>query len=149
VALAVSGLGACTSETVEPAAGGPAASTSADRASAEVAQPEPGMTPVEAPPPCTATRPLTGKGEVPLDAVFPGAETRGSSTPKEVVPGPEAADRARCPGELPAEPDCTGLVPWTGLLADAFVPASRARRLVEGYLLTMPKQAGNQAPPQS
>ena len=65
------------------------------------------------------------------------------------MPGPDAADRARCPGELPSEPLCAGLVPWTGLQAHAFVTASRARRLVEDYLLTMPKQAGNQAPPES
>ena len=62
---------------------------------------------------------------------------------------PTPTDRARCPGELPSRPHCDGLVPWTGLLPDAFVPASRARRLVGGYLLTMPKQAGNQAPPES
>jgi hypothetical protein len=107
------------------------------------------MTPIEAAPQCTSTRPLTGKGQVPLDAVFPGAETSAFSDPREVVPGPDAADRARCPGELPSEPHCDGLVPWTGLLPDAFITASRARRLVEGYLLTMPKQAGNQAPPES
>ncbi|GAB3872501.1 hypothetical protein [Terrabacter terrigena] len=107
------------------------------------------MTPVEAAPRCTTTRPLTGKGQVPLDAVFPGAETSASSDPEEVVPGADAADRARCPGELPSEPRCDGLVPWTGLLPDELVPASRARRVVQGYLLTMPKQAGNQAPPES
>jgi len=107
------------------------------------------MTFIEAPPRCTTRRPLTGTGRVPLDAVFPGAETSALSDPRETVPGPDAADPTRCPGELPSEPQCDGLVPWTGLLPDAFVPASRARRLVEGYLLTMPKQAGNQAPPES
>jgi hypothetical protein len=140
LALAASVLGACTS--ADSAAGG--ATTFAS-----VARPDPGMTPIEAAPQCTTTRPLTGKGRVPLDAVFPGAETSAFSDPKEEVPGPDAADRARCPGELPSEPHCDGLVPWTGLLHDAFIPASRARRLVEGYLLTMPKQAGNQAPPES
>lgn len=107
------------------------------------------MTPVEAAARCTTTRPLTGKGRLPLDAVFPGAESSASSGPEEVVPGADAADRARCPGELPTEPRCDGLVPWTGLLPDGFVTASGARRLVQGYLLTMPKQAGNQAPPES
>ncbi|GAA2480518.1 hypothetical protein GCM10009858_17680 [Terrabacter carboxydivorans] len=86
---------------------------------------------------------------MPLDAVFPGAETSATSDPKETVPGPDAADRTRCPGQLPSGPHCDGLVPWTDLLPDAFVPASGARRLVGGYLLTMPKQAGNQAPPES
>ena len=152
VALAVSVLGACTSEGVDPAAGGATASAaSVPSSDAPLARrPEPGMTLIEAAPRCTTTRPLTGRGRVPLDAVFPGADTSAfSDDPKEVVPGPDAADRARCPGELPSEPLCAGLVPWTGLQAHAFVTASRARRLVEDYLLTMPKQAGNQAPPES
>jgi hypothetical protein len=142
VALGASVLGACTTQSPDPAARG-ATSTTA------TVQPDPGMTFIEAAPRCTTTRPLTGKGRVPLDAVFPGAETSALSDPKEVVPGPDAADRSRCPGALPSEPLCEGLVPWTGLQTDAFVTASRARRLVEGYLLTMPKQAGNQAPPES
>src|SRR6478735_11202813 len=140
MALAASVLGACTS--ADSAAGGATAFAS-------VARPDPGMTPIESAPQCTTTRPLTGKGRVPLDAVFPGAETSAFSDPKEEVPGPDAADRARCPGELPSKPHCDGLVPWTDLPPDAFIPASGARRLVEGYLLTMPRQAGNQAPPES
>jgi hypothetical protein len=107
------------------------------------------MTFIEAAPRCIATRSLTGKGRLTVDDVFPGAETRASSDPREVVPGPDAADRSRCPGDLPSEPHCGGAVPWADLPLEGFVPASRARRLVEGYLLTMPKQAGNQAPPQA
>ncbi|GGN00177.1 hypothetical protein GCM10009721_29130 [Terrabacter tumescens] len=150
LALAASALGACTSETLDPVAGGSTASApTALGSGASTAQPDPGMTPIEAAARCTTTRRLTGKGEVPLDAVFPGAETSATSDPKETVPGPDAADRTRCPGELPAEPHCDGLVPWTDLLPDEFVPASGARRIVGGYLLTMPKQAGNQAPPES
>ncbi len=141
-ALAATLLGACTTESPDPS-GRSATSTTGP------AQPDPGMTFIEAAPRCTTTRPLTGRGRVPLDAVFPGAETSAFSAPKEAVPGPDAADRTRCPGELPSRPQCDALVPWTGLLADAFVPASGVRRLVEGYLLTMPKQAGNQAPPES
>jgi hypothetical protein len=98
---------------------------------------------------CITRRPLTGKGRVPLEALFPGAESSDSSDPKEVVPGVDATVRSKCPGELPAEPLCDGLAPWTGLPSDELVPASGARRLVEGYLVTMPKQAGNQAPPES
>ncbi|GAA2741368.1 hypothetical protein GCM10009868_07230 [Terrabacter aerolatus] len=160
VAAAVWVLGACTAAGTDPVVGGataaaPASVSAGTTASAvpgpdpATTQPDPGMTPIEAAPQCTTTRPLTGKGRVPLDAVFPGAETSAFSAPKEVVPGPDAADPARCPGGLPSRPHCDGLVPWTDQLADAFVPASRARRLVEGYLLTMPKQAGNQAPPES
>jgi hypothetical protein len=141
-ALATTLLGACTTESADPAVRSATSTTG-------TAQPDPGMTFIEAAPRCTTTRPLTGKGRVPLDAVFPGAETSAFSAPKEAVPGPDAADRAQCPGELPSRPQCDGLVPWTGLLNDAFIPASRARRVVEGYLLTMPKQAGNQAPPES
>lgn len=157
--LAAALLGACTSGSADPAAGrttapgsaaGPATSAPAvPDAGLTPVGPDPGMTPVEAGPRCTSTRPLTGRGRVPLDAVFPGAETSAISAPKEVVPGPDAADRNRCPGQLPSQPHCDGLVPWTDLLPDAFVPASGARRLVGGYLLTMPKQAGNQAPPES
>lgn len=170
--LAASVLGACTSTGSDaPGAGAASASPTpgsgqgsdggANRGSApgslpvpsagadgSAVQPQPVMTPVDTPR-CTSTRPLTGKGRVPLDAVFPGAETSAVSDPKETVPGPDAADRTRCPGELPSGPHCDGLVPWTDLLPDAFVPASGARRLVGGYLLTMPKQAGNQAPPES
>jgi hypothetical protein len=143
-------LAACTSEQGRPGGGGATATAPAVRGSdPPAAQPDPGMTFIEAAPRCTTRRPLTGPGRVPLDAVFPGAESSALSDPKETVPGPDAADRTRCPGELPAAPRCEGLVPWTGLLPDAFVPASGARRLVEGYLLTMPKQAGNQAPPES
>ena len=40
-------------------------------------------------------------------------------------------------------------MPWTGTTDDEFVPASRARRMVAGYLLTMPQLAGNQSPPES
>ena len=139
-------LGACTTESADPSARRATATTASTTATT---RPDPGMTPVEAAAQCTTTRPLTGKGRVPLDAVFPGAETSAISDPKETVPGPDATDRSRCPGDLPSEPHCDGLVPWTGLLPDAFVPASGARRLVGGYLLTMPKQAGNQAPPES
>lgn len=123
-----------------PAVAAPGLSTTPD---------EPVMTPVGPAAQCTSTRPLTGKGRLPLEAVFPGAESSAASDPKEVVPGADATDRARCPGELPADPLCGGLVPWTGLLPDAFVVASGARRLVQGYLLTMPRLAGNQAPPES
>lgn len=150
VALAVSVLGACTSEGADPAVGATTASTSALTGSgAPSVGADPGMTVVPEATRCITMRPLTGKGRVPLDAVFPGAETSATSDPKEAVPGPDAADRTRCPGRLPSEPRCEGLVPWTGLTPDAFVPASGARRLVGGYLLTMPKQAGNQAPPES
>lgn len=150
VAVAASVLGACTSGSTGPVVGGATASAPAHWGSIpSAAAPDPGMTPIEAAPQCTTTRPLTGRGRVPLAAVFPGAETSAFSAPKEVVPGPEATDRARCPGELPSRPHCDGLVPWTDLPPDAFIPASGARRLVEGYLLTMPKQAGNQAPPES
>ena len=150
VAVAASVLGACTSGSTGPVVGGATASAPAHSGSIpSAAAPDPGMTPIEAAPQCTTTRPLTGRGRVPLAAVFPGAETSAFSAPKEVVPGPEATDRARCPGELPSRPHCDGLVPWTDLPPDAFIPASGARRLVEGYLLTMPKQAGNQAPPES
>ena len=145
-ALAATLLGACTTGSAETTG---RSATSTTGTGTGTVQPDPGMTFIEAAPRCTTTRPLTGKGRVPLDAVFPGAETSAFSAPREVVPGPDAADRARCPGELPSHPQCDGLVPWTGLLADAFIPASRSRRLVEGYLLTMPKQAGNQAPPES
>jgi hypothetical protein len=147
-ALAAVLLGACTTGSVGPSTRG-ATSTMATTSTMASARPDPGLTPVEAAPQCTTTRHLTGKGRVPLDAVFPGAETSAVSDPKETVPGPDATDRTRCPGELPSAPHCDGLVPWTDLLPDGFVPASGARRLVEGYLLTMPKQAGNQAPPES
>lgn len=160
VGLAATVLGACTPEGADGDAGGATASVSvvggygppasaAPLAAPPAAQPEPSMTFIEAAPQCATTRALTGKGRVPLDAVFPGAETSAFSDPKEVVPGVDAGDRARCPGELPPEPLCDGLVPWTGLLPEEFVAASGARRLVQGYLLTMPKQAGNQAPPES
>ncbi|MFM6851217.1 MAG: hypothetical protein ACKOVB_19175 [Terrabacter sp.] len=146
--LAVSVLGACTVDGAEHASGAATASAVV-RPGVPTAPPAPVMTPVEAAARCTMTRPLSGRGRLPLDAVFPGAESSASSDPSEVVPGADAADRAKCPGELPTEPRCEGLVPWTGLSADAFVAASGARRLVQGYLLTMPKLAGNQAPPES
>ena len=80
VALAASVLGACTSQDAAPAAGGAPASAAVVGSDATPAQrPELGMTPIEAAPRCTTTRPLTGKGRVPLDAVFPGAETSAFS----------------------------------------------------------------------
>ncbi len=99
---------------------------------------------------CTTRRPLDGaRGAVPLAEVFPGSTTPALSDPAEVVPGPDAADPRRCPGELPPEPLCDAAVPWSGLDYDAFLTASGARRAVAGYLLTMPPQAGNEAPPES
>ena len=148
VALLLPVLGACTSPAPVPVVGGGTASAVV-RPAPSAASPEPSMTPVEPTPRCTTTRPLRGKGRLPLAAVFPGAESSASSDPAEVVPGPDAADRTKCAGALPAAALCEGLVPWTGVLPDALVPASGARRLVQGYLLTMPRLAGNQAPPES
>lgn len=148
LALAASVLAGCTSPGADPGAHGVTAPAVVGP-NLSAAPPDTSMTPVEAAPRCTSTRRLTGRGLLPLDAVFPGAESSASSGPAEVVPGADAADRARCPGRLPAQPHCDGLVPWTSLLPDAFVPATAARRLVQGYLLTMPRLAGNQAPPES
>ena len=111
--------------------------------------PDPGMTFIEAAPRCTTTRPSPARAgchSTPSSrrrderVLRPEGGRAGSSTPPT---GPGVPATAR------PEPRCDGLVPWTGLLTEAFVAASRARRLVEGYLLTMPKQAGNQAPPES
>jgi hypothetical protein len=115
-----------------------------------VVPPGPSMTQIEPAAVCTIRRPLTDRrGAVPLDAVFPGASSSSVSDPREVVPGPDAADPRRCPGELPLRPACQNIVPWADLTDEEFVQASHARRLVDGYLLTMPQLAGNQSPPES
>ncbi len=100
---------------------------------------------------CTVRRGLTdARGRVPLREVFPGSSDGGFSDPSEVVPGRDAADPARCAGKLPPDPHCEVILPWTGLSSDeSFITASGAQRVVDGYLLTMPQQAGNEAPPES
>ena len=108
------------------------------------------MTQIEPAAACTIRRPLAGgRAAVPLDAVFPGASSSSISDPREIVPGPDAADPGRCPGELPSRPVCQSIVPWADLTDEEFAQASRVSRLVDGYLLTMPQLAGNQSPPES
>ncbi|TQN46180.1 hypothetical protein FHX52_2886 [Humibacillus xanthopallidus] len=107
------------------------------------------MTVIEDAPQCTVRRELAGAERmVPIDEVFPGWNSGGFAGPSEVVPGRDAADPARCPGELPTSPFCDEMLPWTGLLFDAFVTASGARRVVDGYLLAMPHGSNPDAPPE-
>ncbi len=140
------------SDGATPADPAPAAPGSAQpvRSTPADPRPDPGMTAIQDAVRCTTRRPLDGaRGAVPLVEVFPGSTTPDLSDPAEVVPGPDAADPRRCPGTLPPEPRCDEAVPWSGLGYDAFLTASGAERAVNGYLLTMPPQAGNEVPPES
>lgn len=56
----------------------------------------------------------------------------------ETLPGPDAAERSRCPGELPAAPFCEVAAPWTGIADDAFVTAAHLERAVTGAVQADP-----------
>ncbi|MEO7751792.1 MAG: hypothetical protein ABIS35_00110 [Terracoccus sp.] len=134
---------------VDPAPAAPGSAQPVRPTSTDL-RPDPGMTAIQDAVRCTTRRPLgVARGAVPLAEVFPGSTTPALAAPDEVLPGPDAADPRRCPGELPPEPLCDEAVPWSGLDYDAFLTASGARRAVSGYLLTAPPQAGNEAPPES
>jgi hypothetical protein len=108
------------------------------------------MTSIEQASQCSVRRPLSEpSGVVTVEQVFPGWPTVGFSDPSETVPGADTGDPARCPGELPSDPLCDQPLPWAGLLDDGFLAASGARRIVDGYLLSMPKGAASDAPPEN
>jgi hypothetical protein len=108
------------------------------------------MTSIEQASQCSVRRPLSEpSGVVTVEQVFPGWPTVGFSDPSETVPGADTGDPARCPGELPSDPLCDQPLPWAGLLGDGFLAASGARRIVDGYLLSMPKGAASDAPPEN
>ncbi len=83
---------------------------------------------------------------VPPQEVFPATNGVGWSGATETLPGPDAAERSRCPGELPEEPFCEVAAPWTGMADTTFVTAARLRRAVTGQLQADPPGSATAAP---
>jgi hypothetical protein len=90
------------------------------------AAPTPGtptMTEIVSAPRCTTRTQSAGLA---LEEVFPGSTAGDFGDLDEVRPGPDAAEPALCPGELPESAWCDQSVPWTGLPFATFVVAAGA-----------------------
>ncbi|MEO7447913.1 MAG: hypothetical protein ABI336_06525 [Humibacillus sp.] len=125
----------------DPAAGSPGS------AAGPVPTPDPEMTVIESAALCTLHRQRDDASYfVPVQEVFEGQAGVGWSGATEVVPGPDAADPSRCPGELPPQAFCEVAVPWTGMSDDTLITAGRLHRAVAGSLESGPGQAEGAAP---
>ena len=125
----------------DPAAGSPGS------VAGPVPTPDPEMTVVESAVVCATHRQRDDASYfVPVQEVFEGQAGVGWSGATEVVPGPDAIDASRCPGELPPQAFCEVAVPWAGMSDDTFVTAGRLQRAVGGSLESGPGLAEGAAP---